>query len=138
MKKVISLTQAMTFQTKPTLIKEVKTGQPVSYGCTYFPEKDSIVATLPVGYADGLSRQLSNKGEMTIKGDRAPIVGRVCMDQTMIDVTHLGQVNESDVVTIFGDESKGYISLDEVAERLDTIHYEVVCLIGKRVPRVYR
>lgn len=137
MKKLITLKQAMTFQTKPTLIKEVTTGQAVSYGCTYTSESNSMIATLPVGYADGLSRRLSNQGEMTIKGNRVPIVGRVCMDQSMIDVTNVGEVKESDVVTIFGDESKGYVSLDEMAERLDTIHYEIVCLIGKRVPRIY-
>lgn len=137
LKKLISLTQAMTFQTKPVQIKEVSAGQSISYGRTFTPERTSQIATLPLGYADGLSRHLSNRGEVTVKGKRAPIVGRICMDQTMIDVTDIHQIKEADVVTIFGEEGKGYISLDEVASILDTIHYEIVCLIGKRVPRIY-
>lgn len=138
LKELIQLKQAMTFQTKPTLVKNVEKNQPVSYGCTFIPERPSIFATLPVGYADGLSRTLSSKGEMTVKGKRVPIVGRVCMDQTVVDVTDVDSVTEADVVTIFGDENKGHISLDELADRLDTIHYEIVCLIGKRVPRIYK
>lgn len=137
LKDKLPLTPAMSFHTKPTLVKEVAEKQPISYGCTYIPERDSTIATLPVGYADGLSRRLSNQGEMMVRNERVPIVGRVCMDQTMIDVTDVGEVTESDVVTIFGDERKGYIPVEEVAERLDTVNYEIVCLIGKRVPRIY-
>ena len=137
MKKKINLTQAMTFQTKAVLIKEVAAGEPISYGCTYHTGRKSRIATLSVGYADGLSRRLSNRGEVTIKGERAPIVGRICMDQTMIDVTDIDEMQDGDIITIFGEEKKGYISLDEIAEQLETIHYEIICLIGKRVPRVY-
>lgn len=137
MKKVISLTQAMTFQTKAVLIKEVEAGESISYGCTYQPKKKSLIATLSVGYADGLSRQLSNRGEVTIRGQRVPIVGRICMDQTMVDVTSIDEIQDDDVITIFGEEKEGYIPLDEIAEQLQTIHYEIICLIGKRVPRVY-
>ncbi len=138
MREKINLSQAMAFKTKPVMVKPVDKGQPISYGCTFKPEHKAVIATLPVGYADGLSRQLSNRGEVTVHGERAPIVGRVCMDQTMIDVTQMRQVTVADEVTIFGEPSEGYISLDEVAELLQTIHYEIVCLIGKRVPRVYR
>lgn len=137
MREKIKLTQAMTFKTKPIMIKKVKKGHPISYGRTYRPEHLATVATLPVGYADGLSRQLSNRGNMTVKGVQVPIVGRICMDQTMIDVTKVEHITETDVVTIFGDANQGYISLDEVAGLLQTIHYEIVCLIGKRVPRMY-
>ncbi|WP_339226271.1 alanine racemase [Oceanobacillus sp. FSL K6-2867] len=137
MREKIRLKQVMSLKTKPAMIKEVESGHPISYGCTYTPDATSVIATLPVGYADGLSRQLSNKGHMTVKGARVPIVGRICMDQTMIDVTAVEQINNTDVVTIFGDPDEGYISLDEVADHMQTIHYETVCLIGKRVPRVY-
>ncbi|RDW15736.1 alanine racemase [Oceanobacillus arenosus] len=133
----ITLKQAMSFKTKAIFIKNVAAGQPISYGCTFAPTEESTIATIPVGYADGLSRSLSSKGEMTIRGERAPIVGRICMDQTMLDVTALEPINQDDTITIFGDPSEGYISLAEVAEQMNTIHYETACLIGKRVPRVY-
>lgn len=133
----IDLTQVMSLKTKPIYIKEVAASQPISYGCTYAPSCTSLIATIPIGYADGFSRALSNKGHVTVKGKKVPIVGRVCMDQSMIDVTNVEDVNENDYVTIFGDPKKGYISLDEVAEQMNTIHYETTCLIGKRVPRIY-
>lgn len=137
LRATIHLNQAMSLKTKPAMIKEVQSGHSISYGCTYTPDATSVIATLPIGYADGLSRQLSNKGEMMVIGLRVPIVGRICMDQTMIDVTAVEQISKADTVTIFGDPEDGYISLDEVAEHMQTIHYETVCLIGKRVPRVY-
>jgi len=133
----ISLKQAMSFKTKPVMIKTVEACEPISYGCTYRPSDKALIATIPVGYADGLSRQLSNQGNVTIRGKRAPIVGRVCMDQTMIDVTTIQYVDKQDVITIFGDPVDGFISLAEVAQQMHTIHYEAACLIGKRVPRVY-
>ncbi|WP_156290043.1 alanine racemase [Oceanobacillus salinisoli] len=133
----ITLKQVMSFRTKPVLIKTVDAGEPISYGCTYIPESKVKVATIPVGYADGFTRALSNKGNVTVNGKRAPIVGRICMDQSMIDVSDIKDVNEENVFTIFGDPGDGFISLAEVAEQLHTIHYEIVCLIGKRVPRVY-
>lgn len=137
LREKIQLRQAMSFKTKPVLIKQVGPGHPVSYGCTFAPEKDAVIATLPVGYADGFSRQLSNKGSVTIGGQKAPIVGRICMDQTMVDVTGVKDPNCDDMVTLFGEPSEGFISLGEVAEHMGTIHYEAACLIGKRVPRIY-
>lgn len=137
LKKDIKLTQAMSFKTKPVMIKEVEKGEPISYGCTFTPVEKSLVATIPVGYADGFSRSLSNRGNVTVKGERVPIVGRICMDQSMIDISNVQSVTKDDTFTIFGEESHGYIPLSEVAEQLDTIHYEIVCLIGKRVPRIY-
>jgi len=135
--KLPSLKQVMSLKAKPVFVKPVDAGQPISYGCTFVPERKSIIATIPVGYADGFSRSLSNKGHVTVRGNRAPIVGRICMDQSMIDVTNIKDVSTDDVVTIFGDENAGFISLNEVAEQMGTIHYETTCLIGKRVPRVF-
>jgi alanine racemase len=126
------LKQALTFKTKIAAVKRVKRGQAISYGCTYKTEREAIIATIPVGYADGLSRLLSNRGTMTVCGKQVPIVGRVCMDQTMLDVSAISNVQVGDEVTIFGDKQ-----IDEVAKLMGTINYEVVCLIGKRVPRVY-
>ena len=133
----ISLRQAMSFKTKPVMIKTVEANQPISYGCTFSPESQSKIATIPVGYADGFSRSLSNKGNVTVHGVRVPIVGRICMDQAMIDVTGIEELNQNDVITIFGDPHDGYISMKEVADQMNTIHYETACLIGRRVPRVY-
>ncbi|WP_110112687.1 alanine racemase [Bacillus sp. CGMCC 1.16541] len=134
----IQLKQAMSFKTSVAFIKEVEAEQPISYGCTYAPKETSTIATLPVGYADGLSRLLSNKGHMLIKEQKVSIVGRVCMDQTMIDVTKIDNINIGDEVTIFGYDDNSFQSVDEVAEIMGTINYEVVCLIGKRVPRMYK
>ena len=133
----ISLKPVMTFKTKPILIKEVPVGQTISYGRTYTTTKDSIVATIPVGYADGLSRTLSNKGHITVNGHKAPIVGRVCMDQTMVDLTEIDPVYFNEEFVLFGYPLDGAISIGEVADQMGTIHYEVACLIGKRVPRIY-
>ncbi|KPH74329.1 MULTISPECIES: alanine racemase [Bacillaceae] len=137
LKNKIKLIQVMSFKTKPVHIKNVDIGEPISYGCTFSTKSHSKIATIPVGYADGFTRALSNKGNVSVKGKRAPIVGRICMDQSMIDITDIPYVSKEDTVTIFGEPSDGFISLDEVAEQLQTIHYEIVCLIGRRVSRVY-
>ena len=133
----IALQQAMSLKTKIAWIKNVTSAQPISYGCTYAPTHDSVIATLPIGYADGLSRLLSNKGLFLLHDQKVPIVGRVCMDQLMIDVTNVPQSELGDVVTIFGNSDSSFQSIDEIAKLMGTINYEVVCLIGKRVPRVY-
>ncbi|RLL46999.1 alanine racemase [Oceanobacillus piezotolerans] len=137
LRKIIPLKQAMTFKTKPVFVKKVKAGDAISYGCTYIPKRDSFIATIPIGYGDGFSRSLSNKGNVTVHGMKAPIVGRVCMDQSMIDVTDIGVFEMDDEVVIFGDRADGYIPMGEVAELMNTIHYETACLIGKRIPRIY-
>ena len=131
------LKQAMHFRTKISAVKQVSVGKMISYGCTYSTERPTYIATIPVGYADGFSRLLSNKGHVLIKNNRVPIVGRICMDQSMIDVTHLPFIDTETEVTLFGSADKSFISIDEIAEQMGTINYEVVCLIGKRVPRVY-
>lgn len=132
-----SLRQAMSLKTRLSALRRVARDQPVSYGCTFVPERDSVIATIPIGYADGLSRQLSNRGSALLNGHRVPIAGRVCMDQTMLDVTDLTDVEVGKEVTLFGWSDGKLLPIDEVADWMNTINYEVVCLIGKRVPRVY-
>jgi alanine racemase len=129
----IELKPAMTFMTKVTFVKRVPPGSPLSYGRTFITEKETLVATLPVGYADGYSRLLSGRGEVLIKGYRAPLIGRVCMDMCMIDASGVENVTPGDEVILFGEG----LAVEEVAEKIGTINYEVVCAVGKRVPRVY-
>ncbi|WP_416825463.1 alanine racemase [Ectobacillus polymachus] len=137
-KHSIHLKQAMSFHTRIVAIKNVPSSQPVGYGCTWRLNRgDSIIATLSIGYADGLSRLLSNRGNVLLHGKRAPIRGRVCMDQTMIEITEIPNAKTGDMVTIFGENDTAFQSVDTIAELMGTIHYETVCLIGKRVPRVY-
>jgi len=137
LKKMIHLTQAMSLKTKPVYIKSVDADTAISYGLTFTTTKESIIATIPIGYADGFSRLLSNQGDVTVHGKRAPIVGRICMDQSMVDITEVGNISIDDVITIFGEPADGFIAMEEVANLMGTIHYETACLIGKRVPRVY-
>jgi len=132
-----NLQPAMTFKTAIIYLKTVAPEASISYGRTFTTEKESIIATLPVGYADGYNRLLSNKGEVLIKGRRAPIVGRVCMDMTMIDVSHIPEVKIGDEVVLFGKQGNAEIPMDEIADKTNTIVNEVACSIGKRVPRVY-
>jgi alanine racemase len=129
----IELKPAMTFMTRVTFVKKVPSGTSISYGRTFITDKEIPVATLPVGYADGYSRALSGRGEVLIKGLRAPLIGRICMDMCMIDVSEVENVQPGDDVILLGEG----LPVDEVAEKLGTINYEVVCAIGKRVPRVY-
>ena len=129
----IELKPAMTFMTKVAFVKWVPAHSPISYGQTFTTQKDTLVATLPVGYADGYSRLLSGRGEVLIKGHRAPLIGRVCMDMCMIDVSTIENVQPGDEVILFGEG----LHVDEVAEKIGTINYEVVCAVGKRVPRIY-
>ena len=124
----------MTLKAKIAFIKETPVGEKVGYGCTYETKRTTKIATLPLGYADGISRKLSNKGFVSIRGCMAPIVGTVCMDQMMVDVTDIPDVEEEDEVIIFGGNE---ISLDTVAHWMETISYEVACLLSPRVPRKY-
>lgn len=133
----ISLQQAMTLKTKIAALKMVPSSQPISYGCTYTPSSDRLIASLPIGYADGLSRSLSNCGQFLLHGQKVLVAGRVCMDQSMIDVTSVPSCQQGDEVIIFGGNEEVFQSVDEIALLMGTINYEVVCLIGKRVPRIY-
>lgn len=132
-----ALRPAMSLRTHISNLRRVPKGTPISYGCTYVTERESVIATIQAGYADGVPRALSNRGELLIKGRRAPIVGRVCMDQLMADVTDIDTVRVGDTVTIFGRDGAELISAEEQASRAGTIAYELVCGISKRVPRVY-
>ena len=125
----------MKLKAKVAYIKQIETGETVGYGRTFKAERATKVATLPLGYADGISRLLSNKGYVLIKGQKAPIVGRICMDQFMVDVTDIEKVDIGDEALVFGSEE---LSADQVAAWIGTISYEVLCAISKRVPRIYR
>ncbi len=133
----VNLLPAMNLKAKVSHVKTVPPGTGLSYGLTHVTDGESRIATVPVGYADGYRRGLSNVGEVLIGGRRAPLVGRVCMDQCMVDVTGAGQVFAGDTATLFGDGSNGAPTVDEVARRLGTIAHEVTCGVGRRVPRVY-
>lgn len=123
-----------------TVISQVKTiskGTTVSYGRTFTAKKEMKIATVPIGYADGYMRELSGKSDMLINGKRARVLGRVCMDQVMIDVTDIDGVYEGMEITVFGRQDDKEISIDEIAEKAGTVNYEIICLIGKRVSRIY-
>jgi alanine racemase len=129
----IELKPAMTLKTKVLYLKSVPAGTPISYGRAFSTKKDTFVATLPVGYADGYSRLLSNRGYVLIKGRQAPLIGHVCMDMCMIDITGINHVKPGDEVILFGEDP----SVDEIARQIGSINYEVVCSVGERVPRIY-
>lgn len=133
----LRLCPVMSLKTHISHIKEVEKGTPISYGKTYITQQNTKVATLPVGYADGYSRMLSSKGHVLISGKRAPIIGRICMDQCMVDISHIPHAQVGDEVVLIGTQEKEVISVEEIAEILETINYEVVCMVGKRIPRVY-
>ncbi len=127
----------MTLKSHISFLKTVTEPTPVSYGCTYVAQPGTKVATVSAGYADGVSRLLSNRGQVLVRGVRCPMIGRVCMDQFMIDVTKVPEAQVGDVVTLFGRDGSDEITADNVADLIGTIGYEVTCLITPRVPRVY-
>lgn len=133
----LRLTPAMTLKSRIVQLKCVGEGFPVSYGMTWTSKRPTAIATVPVGYADGFSRRLSNIGEMLVRGRRAPIRGRVCMDHTMIDVGDIAEARTGDEVVIFGRQDGAEISAEEVAEQLGTINYEVTAALTARVARVF-
>ncbi len=134
-KSKIELKPVMSLKSKIIHIKKVGPGFTVSYGSTFVTERDTVIATVPVGYADGLSRLLSSKGEMLVRGKKAPILGRVCMDLTMIDVTFIDGVILNDEVVIIGNQGEESITADEIAAKTGTISYEVLTSIAPRVTR---
>ena len=127
----------MALRSHISFLKTVTEPTPISYGCTYVAQPGTRVATVSAGYADGVSRLLSNRGQVLIRGVRCPIIGRVCMDQFMIDVTGVPEAQVGDRVTIFGRDGDDEITADDVADLIGSIGYEVTCLITPRVPRVY-
>lgn len=134
----IKLYPAMEIKSRLVNVKEVAEGTPLSYGCTYITKGISIIGTVPMGYADGIPRLLSNNGDVLVRGRRCPIVGRICMDQFMIDLTCLGnEVSVGDEIVILGSQGKDRISADEIAEKAGTISYEIVNRMSSRLPRKY-
>lgn len=137
-KTAIDLKPAMELKANVILVKDVEANVPVSYGRTYVTKRKTTIATLPIGYADGYSRLLSNRGRVLINGEYAPVIGNICMDQCMVDVTDIKQsVKTGDEAVLIGSQGGKSITADEIANLTNTINYEVVCLIGKRIPRVY-
>ncbi|MFV1951448.1 MAG: alanine racemase [Nitrospinota bacterium] len=133
----LDLKPLMTWKTRIAQLKSAPRGKSLSYGRTYFAPRDSIIATIPVGYADGYSRFLSNRAKVIAKGKRVPQVGRICMDMCMIDVTDVPDVKVGDEVILLGKGGEEEITAEEIAGLMGTISYEIYCMIGKRVPRVY-
>jgi alanine racemase len=131
------LEQVMTLKTRIAHIKTVEPGESISYGRTFIASRKTAIATLPIGYADGYPRGLSNKGSVLVKGMKAPIVGRICMDQCMIDVTDIDDVHVDDEVVLFGQQGESFIAIDELAATLGTINHEIICGINRRIPRLY-
>lgn len=137
LKSKLRLKPVMQLKSTVSLVKEIDAGVKISYGGNFISDKKMKIATVPIGYADGYPRYMSGKGEMIVKGKRAKIVGRICMDQLMLDVTDIDGVNQGDIVTVLGGEKESRISANDIADINNTINYEIICLVGKRVPRIY-
>lgn len=134
-KHVIDLQPVMQLKAKLMYVKTLHEGESVSYGCTFTAQRESRIATLPLGYADGYTRMFSGKAQVELLGKRAPVAGRICMDQCMIDVTDIPEAKAGDVATLYGSST---LTMDEAAGWLGTINYELPCMLSARVPRVYR
>ncbi|NRT75586.1 MULTISPECIES: alanine racemase [Clostridium] len=137
-KNAITLKPALQWKTHVINVNKVDAGHGVSYGKTYITKNETKIATLSVGYADGYPRALSSKGRVLIHGEYAPIIGRICMDQMMVDVTHIDNVKIEDEVTLVGKDGENIIHVEELANMAGSFNYEFVCGIGKRVQRLYR
>ncbi len=133
----ITVKPAMTFRTNVLLVKTLPPDSPVSYSRTFYTQRVSRIATLAVGYADGYRRDLSNRGWVLIRGQKAPVVGTVTMDLTMVDVTDLPEVSEGDEAILFGPGEQVCLPVEDLAEEIGTISYELLCAVSRRVPRVY-
>lgn len=135
--KLVDLKPALSFYSSIVYIKEMEKGKPISYGGTYVTTEKMRVATIPIGYGDGYPRSLSNKGYVLIHGQKAPILGRVCMDQMMVDITHITEAKEGDRVTLIGRDGTEEITTDFLGELSGRFNYELICDLGKRIPRIY-
>jgi alanine racemase len=138
LKDKVSLRQVMSWKSHIADIKKLPAGYPVSYGRTFITQHPSRIAAIPVGYADGYNRLFSNRGEVLLKGMRVPVVGRVCMDWTMVDVTDVTGVEVGDEVMLMGSQSGREITPEEMGGWIGTISYEILCSVGKRVSRIYK
>jgi alanine racemase len=135
--KVPDFEPVLTFKSRIVYMKDVPSGTPLGYSASFYARRPSRIATVPVGYADGLSHALSNRGYAIVRGRRARIVGSISMDLTLLDVTDIPGTNIADEVTLMGEADHSSITAVEIAQLLDTVPYEVLCSIGKRVPRIY-
>lgn len=137
-KPLIKLKPVLSLKTKITYLKTVDAGRSISYGRTYITRRKTKIATLPIGYADGYARALSNKAKVIIRGAKFPVIGRVCMDQTMIDVGMHSEIKKGDIVTLIGSQGEQEIQAQDLAFICKTIAYEITCWISSRVPRVFK
>ncbi len=133
----IKLRQALSFKSRVVLVKKMPPGSSISYGCTYRTTAEALIATIPVGYADGYNRLLSNKGQVLIRGQRAPVVGAICMDHLMVDVTGIPGVRLHDEVVLYGRQGGEEVTVEEAAALIGTVNYELLCAVDKRVSRFY-
>lgn len=138
LQRSIELKPALSLKTKIVFLKKVPPGRSISYGRTYVTQNHTKIATLPIGYADGYGRILSNKAEVLVRGERVPVVGKVTMDQTMINVGHVKDVKNGDEVVLIGRQGHNEITTERLARLAGTIPYEIVCSITDRVPRIYK
>lgn len=136
-KDIVALTPALSLKSHIVFIKTITPGTQISYGGTFVAEKEMRIATIPVGYGDGYPRGLSNKGYVLIHGKKAPIVGRVCMDQMMVDVSEIPEAVDYDEVTLIGSDGTLTITMEELGELSGRFNYELACDLSKRIPRVY-
>ncbi|MDE6661751.1 MAG: alanine racemase [Lachnospiraceae bacterium] len=134
---IISLKPVLSLKSHVVYIKQVEEGVPVSYGGTYVTKKATRIATIPIGYGDGYPRGLSNKGYVLIHGKKAPILGRVCMDQFMVNIDDIPQTKEGDEVTLIGQDGQEQITMEELGDLSGRFNYELACCLSKRIPRVY-
>ena len=136
--KLLDLTPALNWYSRVTHVKQLPAGRSISYGGTYVTQKPTMVATVPVGYADGYRRSLSGNFYVLIRGKKAPILGRICMDQMMVDVTDIPDVQVNDPVVLVGTDGDETITMEQIAEQAGSFNYEFVCGISRRVPRMYK
>lgn len=136
-KEAVHLKPALALKSHVAFVKEIEPGTSISYGGTFVAEKKMKIATIPVGYGDGYPRALSGVGYVLIRGKKAPILGRICMDQFMVDVTHIEDASFGDKVTLIGRDGNEYISVEMLGELSGRFNYEFICDLGKRIPRVY-
>lgn len=136
--RILKLKPALSLKTRIVYLKDVPQGRSISYGRTYITERPTRIATLPIGYADGYARILSNRASVLVRGQKAPVVGKVTMDQIMVDVGHIKGVKVGDEVVLIGRQAQAEMRVEEIARVCKTIPYEIVCSITNRVPRVYK
>ena len=135
--RALGFKPVMSLKSRVSFVKRIDAGVSVSYGRRFFTARQTVAATIPAGYADGYARSMSNGGRVLIHGSYAPVIGTVCMDQFVTDVTDIPNVRAGDEAVLMGSQGENEITADEIARIRETIHYEVVCGIGKRVPRIY-